>query len=179
MDHSTIEALRDRHPAWRLLRASNVVLILSFLGQFFVDANRGACPASVVAAALDDHLYALNAELTTDAGEPRFPRAARAYLEDWAATDAAYLRRFYPPDDDEVHYEVTPAFEKAYAWVSTPRGAPSWAPLPGCTLSWSCCDRSCTAPSPTQQSGWPNAPPPRRTRRRDRHGRIRCHHHAR
>lgn len=122
MDHSTIEALRDRHPAWRLLRAGNVVLILSFLGQFFVDANRGACPASVVAAALDDHLYALNAELTTDAGEPRFPRAARAYLEDWAATDAAYLRRFYPPDDDEVHYEVTPAFEKAYAWVSTLEG---------------------------------------------------------
>ena len=38
-------------------------------------------------------------------------------MEDWAATDTGYLRRFYPPGDDEVHYEVTPAFEKAYAWV--------------------------------------------------------------
>ena len=29
------------------------------------------------------------------------------------------LRRFYPPGDDEVHYDVTPAFEKAYAWVTS------------------------------------------------------------
>jgi hypothetical protein len=29
-------------------------LILSFLGDFFVEGNRGACPASQVAAALDD-----------------------------------------------------------------------------------------------------------------------------
>ncbi|MBS9533671.1 DUF3375 domain-containing protein [Mycobacterium sp. M1] len=121
MDYPAIEALRDRHPAWRLLRAGNATLILSFLGAFFVEDNRGACSASQVAAALDDHLYALNTELGTD-GEPRFPKEARAYLEDWAATDAAYLRRFYPPGDDEVYYEVTPAFEKAYGWVTTLQG---------------------------------------------------------
>jgi Protein of unknown function (DUF3375) len=52
----------------------------------------------------------------------RYPKEPRAYLEDWAAADAAYLRRFYPPGDDEVHYEVTPAFEKACAWVMTLKG---------------------------------------------------------
>ena len=88
--------------------AGNATLILSFLGVFFVEGNRGACPASEVAAALDDHLHALNAEIPTENGEARFPKDPRAYLEDWAATDAAYLRRFYPPGDDEVHYEVTP-----------------------------------------------------------------------
>ena len=116
MDYEAIAAIRDGHPAWRLLRAGNATLILSFLGQFFVEGNRGACSASAVADALDDHLYALNAD------EVRYPKQPRAYLEDWAATDAGYLRRFYPPGDDEVHYEATPAFEKAYAWVVSLRG---------------------------------------------------------
>lgn len=118
----TIAALRERHPAWRLLRAGNSTLILSFLGAFFVEGNRGACPASELAAALDDHLHALKTEVPTDNGEPRYPKEPRAYLDDWAGTDAAYLRRFYPPGDDEVHYEVTPAFEKAYAWVTALKG---------------------------------------------------------
>ena len=113
MEYTGIEALRERHPAWRLLRAGNSSLILSFLGEFFVEGNRGACPASEVGAALDDRLYALNAEVPTENGQERYPKDARSYLEDWAATDAAYLRRFYPPGDDEVLYEVTPAFEKA------------------------------------------------------------------
>lgn len=33
MDHGTIDALRDRHPAWRLLRAQHAFLVLSFLGS--------------------------------------------------------------------------------------------------------------------------------------------------
>ena len=76
------------------------------------------CSAGEVADALDDQLYVLNAD------EVRYPKEPRAYLEDWAATDAGYLRRFYPPGDDEVHYEVTPAFEKAYAWVNSLQGRP-------------------------------------------------------
>ncbi|MPZ96436.1 MAG: DUF3375 family protein [Propionibacteriales bacterium] len=121
MDYDAIEALRERHPAWRLLRAGNASLILAFLGRFFVEGNRGATAAAEVAAALDDDLYALNAALASDPEEPRFPKAPRAYLEDWSSTEIGYLRRFYPPADDEVHFEVTPAFEKAYAWVESLR----------------------------------------------------------
>lgn len=124
MDYEAIDALRERHAAWRLLRAGNASLVLSFLGDFFVDGNRGACSASELAAVLDDHLYALNATASTETGEPRFPKQPRAYLEDWAATDVGYLRRFYPPGDDEVHYEVTPAFEKAYGWVQSLQARP-------------------------------------------------------
>lgn len=113
VDYQAIGALREHHPAWRLLRAGNATLILAFLGEFFVEGNRGACSAAAVADALDDQLYALNAD------EVRYPKEPRAYLEDWAATEAGYLRRFYPPGDDEVHYEVTPAFEKAYAWITS------------------------------------------------------------
>ena len=122
MEYEAIDALRERHPAWRLLRAGNAVLILSFLGEFFVEGNRGACPASEVADALDDRLYALNSQNAAEDGQARYPKDPRSYLENWAATDAAYLRRFYPPGDDEVHYEVTPAFEKAYAWATGLQG---------------------------------------------------------
>lgn len=124
MEYEALDALRDRHPAWRLLRAGNSSLILSFLGGFFVENNRGATPASEVAGALDDHLYALNAQVSAADGAPRFPKDPLGYLEDWSATEAGYLRRFYPPGDEEVHYEVTPAFEKAYAWVGSLRGRP-------------------------------------------------------
>ncbi|HEY5978474.1 MAG TPA: DUF3375 domain-containing protein [Microlunatus sp.] len=117
-----IESLRQRHAAWRVLRAGNAALILSFLGTYFVEGNRGACAASEVAAALDDQLYALNAETSMESDEARFPKDPRAYLEDWAAAEAGHLRRFYPPGDHEVHYEVTPAFEKAYAWVTSLEG---------------------------------------------------------
>lgn len=123
MEYESIESLRDRHAAWRLLRAGNAGLILSFLGAFFVDGNRGAASASELAAALDDQLYALNASNKPD-DEPRFPREPRAYLDDWAAADSGFLRRFYPPGDDEVRYEVTPAFEKAYSFVESLRVRP-------------------------------------------------------
>jgi len=56
MEYDAIDALRHHHAAWRLLRAGNATLILSFLGEFFVEGNRGACSASEVAAALDNHL---------------------------------------------------------------------------------------------------------------------------
>lgn len=124
MEYEAIDALREKHAAWRLLRAGNASLILSFLGRFFVEGNRGACAASELAAALDDHLYSLNAATHTDSGEPRYPKPPKTYLEDWAAPDAGYLRRFYPAGDDEVHYEITPAFEKAYAWVESLKTRP-------------------------------------------------------
>ncbi|MDO5084297.1 MAG: DUF3375 domain-containing protein [Arachnia propionica] len=113
MDQPAVELLRDQSAAWRLLRATNSPLILSFLGGFFVTANRGATPAHIVASALEDHLFAL-----VD-GDERYPRPPTQYLEEWAAPEAGYLRRFYPPGHDEIHYEVTPAFEKAYAWVDS------------------------------------------------------------
>jgi hypothetical protein len=113
MEHTDVERLRDRHPAWRLLRAGNAPLVLSFLGRFFVDANNGATAASVLTSALDDELYALNTP------ETRYPKPAAEYLDDWAAAEAGWLRRFYPLGSDEVHYDATPAFEKAYSWVTS------------------------------------------------------------
>ena len=65
-------------------------------------------------AALDDQLYAINSQ---DLENPRFLRTAAEYLADWAGPEAGFLRRFYPLGADEIHYDATPALEKAYAWV--------------------------------------------------------------
>jgi hypothetical protein len=100
MDHADVERLRQRHQAWRLIRAGNAPLVLAFLGEFYVEDNNGAVSASALAAALDDELFALNA---TDPAGPRYPKPAIEYLEDSAGADAGWLRRFYPLGSDHAH----------------------------------------------------------------------------
>ncbi|WP_424786504.1 DUF3375 domain-containing protein [Pseudactinotalea sp. Z1739] len=121
MDYDEISSLRERHPAWRLLRRDHAPLVLAFLGGHFVEDNNGATSASVLAGALEDELFTLNAA-TPD--ESRFPRPAEDYLEDWAGVETGWLRRFYPTGSDEIHYDATPALEKAYAWVEGLRVRP-------------------------------------------------------
>ena len=114
MEYAQIEALRERHPAWRMLRATHAPLLLTVLGRFFVEEGRGASSEGELVAALDDQLYAINSQ---DPANPRFVRTAAEYLADWAAPESGFLRRFYPLGADEIHYDATPALEKAYAWV--------------------------------------------------------------
>lgn len=114
MNLDELDRLWERHPAWRLLRVRNAPLILSFLGAYFIDESRGAVPAGALVAALDDHLYAIHRS------EPeRYTAAPEAYLEDWSSSEAAWLRCFYPMSSEEVHYEATPALEKAHRWVES------------------------------------------------------------
>lgn len=110
-----VSALRRHHAAWRLLRADNAPLVLSFLGQVFVEENVRSITAAELAARLDDHLYSLNERL----GEGTFPKSAAAYLDDWAAMEAGWLRKFYPQGSDEPHFDATPAVEKAISWVGS------------------------------------------------------------
>ncbi|MBS1905072.1 MAG: DUF3375 domain-containing protein [Actinobacteria bacterium] len=112
MDHDEIEQLAQRHGSWRLLRASNAPLILSFLGTHLLDENRGAVAQSELVSLLDDHLYAIH-----QSSPESYPRTPLEYLEAWASADDGWLRRFYPSRSEEVHYEATSTLEKAYRWV--------------------------------------------------------------
>jgi flagellar motility protein MotE (MotC chaperone) len=114
MRYDEIEQLRERHPAWALLRANNSALILSFLSRVFVEKNSGDLPAGQIAGELDNELYALQQHV----GEDRFPRSAQAYLDEWAAPEHGWLRKFYPPGSDEPRYDITPVVEKALQWVN-------------------------------------------------------------
>ena len=112
--------LRDNSPAWRLLRADNAPLVLSFLHRVFVAGNARSVSAPELASRLDDELYALN-QRDGEQGGRRFPKAARAYLDDWAAPGAGWLRKLYPDGTDEPHYDATPAVEKALQWLESLR----------------------------------------------------------
>lgn len=116
MDLDDIDRLSERHPAWRLMRARNAPLVLSFLGQYFIENNRGAAPSGHLVSALDDYLYDLH---RTDS--ERYTANPAAYLDDWAAAESGWLRRYYPVGSEEVHYEATPALQKAYGWVESLR----------------------------------------------------------
>jgi hypothetical protein len=113
MHYDEIVQLKEQHAAWALLRSPHAGLILSFFGRVFVDANSGGRPAPELISLLDDELYALNQRLGADA----FPRSARAYLDEWAAPERAWLRKYYSPGTDEPHYDLTPPVEKALLWV--------------------------------------------------------------
>jgi flagellar motility protein MotE (MotC chaperone) len=108
-----IEWLRANSPAWKLLCAGNAPLVLSFLEQVFVTENVRSISAGELESRLDDVLYALNQP--DDA--PRFPRPAKAYLDDWAAPESGWLRKYYPQGVDEPHFDATPAAERALRWV--------------------------------------------------------------
>jgi Protein of unknown function (DUF3375) len=114
MNYDEIDRLRAHHPAWSLLRSPNAALVMSFLGRVFIDRNVADVAAGELAGELDDELYALNQRL----GEERFPRKASEYLDEWAAPERGWLRKFYPPGSDEAHYDVSPAVEKALMWVA-------------------------------------------------------------
>ncbi len=114
LDFATLDALRTHHPAWRLLRSDHAPLVASFLHRVFVTPNVRVMAAADLAEALEDELYALRLHL----GESAFPKPALEYLNDWAAPDKGWLRKFYRPGTDEAQFDLTPATEKAIAWLA-------------------------------------------------------------
>lgn len=110
--YDEIAWLRVNSPAWRLIRAENAPLLLSFLHQVFVQENVRSIAATELASRLDDELYALNERMPKS-----FPRPAKAYLDDWASPESGWLRKYYPEGTDEPHFDATPAVEKALQWV--------------------------------------------------------------
>lgn len=113
MHYDEIVQLQEQHASWALLRSPHAALILSFFGRVFVDSNSGGRPAPELVNLLDDELYALNQRL----GERSFARGAQTYLDEWAAPERGWLRKYYPPGTDEPHYDLTPPVEKALLWV--------------------------------------------------------------
>ncbi len=114
MDHATLATLRDHHPAWRLLASPHAPLLASFLHRVFVAPNVRVMNEADLAEALEDELFALREQLGAEA----YPKGALAYLNDWAAPDRGWLRKFYRPGTDEAQFDLTPASEKAIAWLA-------------------------------------------------------------
>lgn len=115
LDYATLALLRLSHPAWRLLRSDHAPLVASFLQRTFIAPNLRVMAQADLAEALEDELFALRERL----GAETFPKPAMDYLNDWAANDKGWLRKFYRQGSDEPHFDLTPATEKAIAWLGT------------------------------------------------------------
>ncbi|MGI6657144.1 MAG: DUF3375 domain-containing protein [Desulfobulbus sp.] len=113
LDYATLELLRQNHPAWRLLRAHHAPLVASFLHRVFIVPNVRNLSQADLVEALEDELFSLREQLGTET----FPGTAQGYLNDWAENDKGWLRKFYPAGTDEPHFDLTPATEKALAWL--------------------------------------------------------------
>ena len=113
LDFDTLENLRLNHPAWRLLRAEHAALVASFFDRVFISPNVRTMAQSELAEKLEDELFTLKEQ------GHKFPKTAQEYLNDWAANDKGWLRKFYSKGSDEPHFDLTPATEKAILWLKT------------------------------------------------------------
>jgi hypothetical protein len=115
LDYETLVALREHHPAWRLVASQHAPLTAELFWRVFVAPNRREIAQPELVEALEDQLFELRERL----GPAAFSRSSLAYLEDWAAPERGWLRKFYLAESDEPHYDLTPAAEKAVRWLST------------------------------------------------------------
>lgn len=113
LDHDTLDRLRQTHPAWRLLAADHAALLLSFFESAFIRPNRRAIPATE----LTSHLDAYLSQLAETHGTERYPKSARQYLDDWAAPERGFLRKYYPRTGDDAEFDLTPSAERALEWI--------------------------------------------------------------
>lgn len=114
-DYSSLDRLRQSHPAWRLLRSDHAPLVASFLHRVFIIPNVRVISQADLGEALEDELFALREQLGSDS----FPKLALDYLNDWASLEKGWLRKFYRQDSDEPYFDLTPHTEKAIAWLGT------------------------------------------------------------
>ena len=115
MDYRTLKTLRQMHPAWRLLAADSAPFIAGFLHRTFLEPNIRTLPQQDLLSRLQDYLYFLQEQH----GGKAFSQSARHYLDDWSSDDHGWLRKYYPADSDEPHYDITPATEKALDWLGS------------------------------------------------------------
>lgn len=115
LDFNTLDLLRQSHPAWRLLRSDHAPLVASFLHRVFIVPNLREMAQADLAEALEDELFGLRERL----GPNALPKPALEYLNDWAANDKGWLRKFYRQGSDEPYFDLMPATEKAIAWLGT------------------------------------------------------------
>lgn len=115
MDYHQLVLQRRSHPAWRLLAADHAPMIASFLHRSFVAPNMRTIPRQELAAQLDDRLY----QLHEAEGQVLYPKSATAYLDDWASDERGWLRKYYPPGQDEPHYDLTSPAEQAIEWLDS------------------------------------------------------------
>jgi hypothetical protein len=67
LDFFTLELLRHKHPAWRLLCSDHAPLIAAFPHRIFIVPNARSMPQADLVEALEDELFVLHGRLEPEA----------------------------------------------------------------------------------------------------------------
>jgi hypothetical protein len=114
VDHDYVTSLLRHHPGWRLLRAGNAAFVATVLHRVLVAESARTVGEPTLLEAVDDELYRQRQR------DPEaLPRSAKEYVTEWASPEKGWLRSFYPAGSDLPSYDLTPAAEKAIAWLES------------------------------------------------------------
>lgn len=113
MEHDYLKHLQQQHPTWQLLKADNAPLMISFFYRAFIAPNKRALKQQDITEQLTDVLL----HLRQIYGDSCYPKTAASYLTDWSNAERGWLRKALPAQGDEPEYDLTPASEKAIAWL--------------------------------------------------------------
>ncbi len=114
MTYDYLENLKNNHLAIQVLNANNFSMIIGFFYQAFKVKKSQTLKESEILNLLDDYLYSLNEGYT----EAKYPKSAKAYLDDFTHQDSNYLRKYYAYESDEPVYELMPDIEKLLSWLA-------------------------------------------------------------
>lgn len=114
MTYDYLENLKNNHLAIQVLNANHFAMIIGFFYQAFKIQKSQALKETEILSLLDDYLYALNEGYDA----PKYPKSAKAYLDDFTHQNSNYLRKYYAYESDEPVYELMPDIEKLLSWLA-------------------------------------------------------------
>lgn len=89
-------------------------MIVGFFHYAFKAKKTQSLKETEILNLLDDYLYAINEGYD----EPKFPKLAKDYLDDFTSQESNYLRKYYGYESDEPIYELMPDIEKVLTWIN-------------------------------------------------------------
>ncbi|REL25365.1 DUF3375 domain-containing protein [Thalassotalea euphylliae] len=121
-DYDFLEQLKEHNIALKLLRSPHFPLLGSFFYQVFIQKNRRSVNYQELVALLTHHLADINESYQVEAGVEKYPKSAKAYIDDWISQRGGYLRKYLPPQGDEPECDLLPDVEKALRWLEGMQG---------------------------------------------------------
>ncbi|ART82640.1 hypothetical protein CBP31_08420 [Oceanisphaera profunda] len=118
LNYDQLEQFKEHSLALRLLRSQHFALLASFFHHAFIATNRRSIPYLELVALLEQHLF----NITDSYGEEKFPKSARAYIDDWINVKGGYLRKYLPQQTDEPECDLLPEVEKVLRWLEEIQG---------------------------------------------------------
>ena len=110
MSYSYLNLLRKNHPAWKLLTSHQAPFTVAFFYMTFLKNKQREISEEKLISYLENFIEDINYEDKTSF-------TPQEILTQWSNIEYGFLRKYYPKDKDEIHYDLTPAAQKAVEYL--------------------------------------------------------------